>query len=94
LSRYANLNTLKVLKVRTLDNSFAGAFHVAPGDHVLWSVPVRAGGGSAAVGAVFSRVPIVRLRSIPDPTPIDSVECAWLLAVADGACFALLCSAN
>jgi hypothetical protein len=84
----------RLARLEILDNSLAAAFHVAPADHVLRSVPVRAWGGSAPMSAVFSRVPIVRLRRIPDATPIDSVECAWPLALADGACLALLCFAN
>jgi len=46
------------------------------------------------MGAVFSRIPIIRLRRVPDTPPIDSVECAWPLAFADWAPFALLCFAN
>jgi hypothetical protein len=46
------------------------------------------------MSAVLSRVPIVRLRSIPDTPPIDSVESPRLLAVADWAPLATLCLAN
>ena len=46
------------------------------------------------MSAVFSCVPIVRLRRIPDATSIDSVECACPLALADWALLATLCLAD
>jgi hypothetical protein len=66
----------------------AGPLDVAPSDYMLGAVPIGAWGGSLAVGTVFSRVPIVRLGCIPDPATIDSIEGAWLLAVAHRAQFA------